>query len=159
MHDFYRTLQWFKLRFMHFALILSVEVCGRSIEHFQQALHLYTNTKQWCSGQHSCFTASSNPDHILSVWSLHVLVVHVWVFFSFLSQSKNMHHRCVVTELPLGVHVIVWGLGWAVPRLCLTVTRLGSSNPVSPKGIKQVQKTDRHCQWNGNNVTIHFFHQ
>lgn len=50
----------------------------------------------------------SNPGSFLSVWSLHVLLLPVWVFLrhsGFLPQSKKMLYRLEISKLSLGVHV------------------------------------------------------
>ena len=55
----------------------------------------------------------SNPDWGLSLWSLHVLPVYVWVFSrysGFLPQSENMHVTLIgVSKLSLVVNVSVDG--------------------------------------------------
>jgi len=94
----------------------------------------------------------SNPGWGLSVWSLHVLPLYVWVLSGLLPPPKNMYVKLSGdSKLSLGVSVSVDG---CVSRLCgpamdwrpaQGVTRLSTNDswdrlerPVTLSWIKQV---------------------
>lgn len=80
-----------------------------------------------------------NPSQVLSMWRLHVLLLRVLLFsvhFVFSPQSKNMPHKFIGDSKG-------WKPVQGVPCHCPACGRnIGSSNFVTPKGVKQVCKMD-----------------
>ena len=84
---------------------------------------------------HSERVPGSIPTWGLSVWSLHVLPVYVWVlsgYSGFLPLSKNMHVRLIgVSKLSLGVRVWLFVSMWPCDGLA---TCPGCLLPDDPMG-------------------------